>query len=70
MLCKWILMKKLIVLNILAAFAASLAVIGVNEKDRRYSNASTLDYSSVYDASSSNDRDSSYSYSLENGNRC
>ena len=66
-------MKRLIGLNIVVALAAAFAVLGVNEvneKDRRHSNASTLDRSNDAYVYGSNDTDSSYSYSLAYGDRC
>ena len=66
-------MKRLIGLNIVVALAAAFAVLGVNEvneKNRRHSNASTVDYSSDDDVPSSNDTNSSYSYSLAYADRC
>ena len=66
-------MKRLIGLNIAVALAAAFAVLGVNEvneKNRRHSNASTMDRTSdayVYGSSYTN---SSYSDSLADANRC
>ena len=66
-------MKRLIGLNIAVALAAAFAVLGVNEvneKNRRHSNASTLDRSSDAHVCGSNDTNTSYSYSLAYGDRC
>ena len=66
-------MKRLIGLNIAVALAAAFAVLGVNEvneKNRRHSNASTLDWTSDADDYGSANTNSSYSYSLEDGDRC
>ena len=66
-------MKRLIGLNIVVALAAAFAVLGVNEvneKNRRHSNASTLDRSNDDDVYGSTDTDSSYCHSLAYGDRC
>ena len=66
-------MKRLIGLNIAVALAAAFAVLGVNEvneKNRRHSNASTLDNSSGAYVYGSTDTDSSYCHSLAYGDRC
>ena len=66
-------MKRLIGLNIAVALAAAFAVLGVNEvneKNRRHSNASTLDCSSGTYVYGSTDTDSSYCHSLAYGDRC
>jgi hypothetical protein len=41
-----------------------------NEKDRRHSNASPMDYSSDAYVHGRDDTDPSYSHTLENGDRC
>jgi len=66
-------MKRLIGLNIAVALAAAFAVLGVNEvneKNRRHSNASTLDRPSDACVYGSNDTDPSYCHSLAYGDRC
>ena len=66
-------MKRLIGLNIAVALAAAFAVLGVNEgneKNRRHSNASTLDRPSDAYVYGINDTDSSYCHSLAYADRC
>tara|TARA_B100000965_G_scaffold249898_1_gene209958 strand:+ start:82 stop:282 length:201 start_codon:yes stop_codon:yes gene_type:complete len=66
-------MKRLIGLNIVVALAAAFAVLGVNEvneKNRRHSNASTMDRTSDAYVYGSNDTNTSYSYSLAYADRC